>query len=257
MIELHSLTAGYDGPPVLEDVSLEFPRGGVTVLLGPNGCGKSTLLKSILGMARIQGGSVTVAGKPLEQYDHASLARKIAYLPQSRRVPEMSVERLVLHGRFPYLRYPRRYSREDLRIAREAMEQVGIAHLAGTELSRLSGGTRQKAYIAMALAQDTDAVLLDEPNAFLDIAHQIQLMELCRDLARRGKAVVLVLHDLNLAMEYASRIAVFSRGRLLICGDPETVYRSGAPELAFGVTVRRIETPDGVFYRCQKKAEEE
>ena len=257
MIELRNVSAGYGNHPVLQDVSLTFPAGQITVLLGPNGCGKSTLLKSLLGLARIHSGSVTVAGKDLNQWDSTQLARQVSYLPQTRRVPDMTVERLVLHGRFPYLSYPRRYRREDREMARLAMEQVGIGDLAGAELKTLSGGTRQKAYIAMALAQDTGAVLLDEPNAYLDISHQLQLMRLCRELADRGKAVVLVLHDLDLALGWADRIALFSQGRLLSVGTGEELCRSGALEQAFGVEVAPCETPFGLRYVCRMPGKEQ
>lgn len=251
MIELIGLCAGYDGSPILRDICLTFPRGQVTVLLGPNGCGKSTLLKALLGMAQVQAGQIRVDGRLLESYDPQTLARRISYLPQTRRVPDMTVEQLVLHGRFPYLRYPRRYRPEDRAIAREAMEQAGIAGLAGTPVTRLSGGTRQKAYIAMTLAQNTQTLLLDEPNTYLDIAHQLQLMTLCRDLAAKGKAVVLVLHDLELAMEYAHRIALFHSGTLLAEGTPDEIFESGALDQAFGVKVSRYDTPDGRRYGCR------
>lgn len=248
MIKLNHLTAGYGGKPVLHDVTLDFPRGQLTVLLGPNGSGKSTLLRAILGLSEVQSGSITVLDKPLTGWSGTALAREVSYLPQTRRVPELTVERLVLHGRFPYLSYPRRYRASDYAIARQAMAQVGISELAHRELKELSGGTRQKAYIAMALAQDTAAVLLDEPNAYLDIAHQLGLMELCRTLARQGKAVVLVLHDLNLALEYADRLALFAEGRLLAVGTGPELCESGALKRAFGVEVAACQTPFGVRY---------
>ena len=248
MMELKNLSVGYRGKPVLRDVNLLFPRGEVTVLLGPNGCGKSTLLKAIPGLSDRLAGEILVDGQPIGSLSDRALAQRVSYLPQTRRVPDMTVERLVLHGRFPYLSYPRRYSRRDHDLARQAMEQVGIAEYAHTPLDKLSGGTRQKAYIAMALAQDTDGVLLDEPNTHLDIAHQLQLMELCRDLANRGKAVVLVLHDLNLAMEYADQVAVLFDGGILTRGTPEQVYESGVLERAFGVRVLRTQTEEGSLY---------
>lgn len=254
MIELKHLTVGYGDKPVLRDLCLTFPRGQVTVLLGPNGCGKSTLLKAIPGAADRLSGELLVDGQSIDAFTPRELAKRVSYLPQTRRVPDMTVERLVLHGRFPYLRYPRRYSREDSAIARAAMEQLGILEYARTPLRELSGGTRQKAYIAMALAQDTDTVLLDEPNAFLDIAHQLQLMELCRGLAHRGKAVVLVLHDLNLAMGYGDRLGVLFAGRLIAQGKPEEVWESGALEQAFGVTVSRTETPERTVYSCSLRS---
>lgn len=256
MIELKHLTVGYGDIPVLRDVELVFPRGQVTVLLGPNGCGKSTLLKAIPGLSDRLSGEILVDGQELERYSPRELARHVSWLPQNRRVPDMTVEQLVLHGRFPYLSYPRRYRREDRAIAREAMAQLGIGELAHMPLPKLSGGTRQKACIAMALAQDTDTVLLDEPNTHLDIAHQLQLMALCRELASRGKAVALVLHDLNLAMSGGDRLAVFSEGRLIARGDPETVYHSGALEQAFGVRVLRTETPEGWQYHALLNREE-
>ena len=255
MIELKNLSVGYGRAPVLRDVSLAFPRGQGTVLLGPNGCGKSTLLKSVIGLSERLAGEILVDGKPVEDCTSQLLARQVSYLAQSRRIPDMTAQRLVLHGRFPYLSYPRRYSRQDYAIARQAMEQVGILEYAHTPLAKLSGGTRQKAYIAMALAQDTDAVLLDEPNAYLDIAHQLQLMELCRELASRGKAVVLVLHDLNLALTHADRAAVLFEGGVIARGTPAEVYESGALERSFGVRVLRTETENGILYSFRGRNE--
>lgn len=256
MIELENLTVGYGGTAVLRDIRLTFLRGQVTVLLGPNGCGKSTLLKAIPGLSDRLKGDILLDGRSIRTFTSRELARCVCYLPQTRRVPDMTAERLALHGRFPYLSYPRRYGKQDLAIAREAMAQVGITEFAQTPLAKLSGGTRQKAYIAMALAQDTEAVLLDEPNAYLDIAHQLQLMELCADLAARGKAVVLVLHDLNLAMESADQLAVLSGGQVIARGSPEAIYESGALEEAFGVAVRRIKTADGWHYGCRLSRKE-
>ena len=256
MIELKNLSVGYGGRIVLRDVNLSLPRGQVTVLLGPNGCGKSTLLKVFPGLSELLSGKILVSGKPLADYDAAALARQVAYLPQTRRVPDMTVERLVLHGRFPHLGYPRRYRAQDRLIARQAMAELGLLEQAQESLSRLSGGTRQKAYIAMALAQDTGAILLDEPNAHLDIAHQILLMELCRELAKRGKAVALVLHDLDLALKYGDQVAVLRDGGLLARGTPDEIYESGTLETAFGVKVLRSDTPYGHQYGCHLLREE-
>lgn len=253
MIELKNLSVGYGREPVLRDVNLRFPRGQVTVLLGPNGCGKSTLLKAIPGLSERISGQILVDGVPVGSLSDRELARRVSYLPQTRRVPDMTVERLVLHGRFPYLSYPRRYGKKDHAIAQAAMEQVGISEFAHIPLPKLSGGTRQKAYIAMALAQDTDAVLLDEPNAYLDIAHQLQLMTLCRELANRGKAVVLVLHDLNLALSHGDQAVVLFGGNVIATGTPEEIYESGALERAFGVRVMRTETEDGTLYSFREK----
>ena len=247
MLEIRNFSAGYEGKPVLQDISLSIPRGEVTVIVGPNGCGKSTLLKALAGILPATG-SALLDGRELLTLDRRELARTVAFLPQNRPVPEITVKNLVLHGRFPYLSYPRRYRREDMMAAEAALERMGIGDLSNRMLSTLSGGQRQKAYIAMALAQDTDVVLMDEPNAFLDIAHQLQLQQQAKALAGEGKAVVMVLHDLSLALNCADSLAVFRDGRCVCQGSPEEVFQSGSLERAFDVQVRRILTPDGWKY---------
>jgi iron complex transport system ATP-binding protein len=198
-------------------------------------------------------GDLKLGGQDLLALDRRELAKKIAFLPQNRTVPEISVKNLVLHGRFPYLSYPRRYRKEDHAAAEAAMEKMGISDLAERSLSTLSGGQRQKVYIAMALAQDTPVVLLDEPNTFLDIAHQLQLMEQARSLAAEGKTVVLVLHDLSMALEYADSLAILSQGRCCFQGSPEEVFLSGRLDCVFSVRVGRVQTPDGWKYYFSDK----
>ena len=175
-------------------------------------------------------------------------ARHVALLPQSRSTPEITVGALVLHGRFPYLGYPRRYTAKDRQKARRAMEQVGVAELEHESVARLSGGQRQKVYLAMAVAQDTPVLLLDEPTTYLDIAHQLELTSLARVLAREGKAVVMVLHDLNLALNCADEVVVMEQGEVRQVGTPEEVYRSGVLEQVFRVKVRAVETEKGKQY---------
>ncbi len=252
MLEIKNLSAGYPGHPVLQNLSLSIPEGAVTVIAGPNGCGKSTLLKALAGILPASGSAV-LDGVELLRLSARERARKMAYLPQNRQVPEISVKNLVLHGRFPYLSYPRRYRQEDLRAADAAMEKMGISELAQRNLITLSGGQRQKVYIAMALAQDTPVVLMDEPNAFLDIAHQLQLMEQAKKLAGEGKTVVLVLHDLSLALEYGDFLAVLSERTCLFRGSPEEVFLSGCLDRAFGVEVCRFSTSDGWKYGYGKQ----
>lgn len=252
MIEFSHLCAGYDRKTVLRDVSFSLPDGEVTVILGPNGSGKSTLLKTILGLSEVCGGRILLDGVPREALSPAEIARKAAYLPQSRRIPDITVRRLVLHGRFPHLGFPRKYRKQDYEIADAALRRVGIADLAELPMARLSGGTRQKVYIAMALAQDTPAILLDEPTTYLDISHQLQVMELCRELADSGKAVGMVLHDLDLAMQYADRLVLFEQGRLAGCGTPEELWESGLLDRVFDITVTRVPTGAGPRYFCTR-----
>lgn len=248
MLEIKNLRAGYAGTEVLHDVSLSAPAGAITVIVGPNGSGKSTLLKAVAGILEPTAGTISLDGQDLRSLPPRALARQAAFLSQSRQIPQITVERLVLHGRFPYLTYPRRYRREDHDIARRAMETMGIADLSERYLDTLSGGQRQKVYIAMALAQDTPVVVMDEPTTYLDIAHQFRMMEQARLLAERGKTVVLVLHDIALALKCADNIAVMHSGRILTSGDPDTVFESGCLETAFGVRVERVETSAGWQY---------
>ena len=159
MIELQHLSAGYGNRLVLNDISLTFADGEITTLLGPNGCGKSTLLRTIAGLQPPQGGQILVDNTFLAHLTSRQTAQKITYLPQSRNIPNITAERMVLHGRFPYLSYPRRYRAVDRQIARKALVWMGIESLADSSVQQLSGGQRQKVYLAMALAQDTQNIL--------------------------------------------------------------------------------------------------
>jgi len=248
MLELKKVTAGYPGKNVLFDISLSVPAGQITVLLGPNGCGKSTLLKTICGILPISSGKLFLQKENICDLSAQMLARRVSYLAQNHQVPDLTVERLVLFGRFPYLHYPRRYRAVDHQIARQAMAQMKLLDLAEAPMSTLSGGTRQKAYIAMALAQDTPIILFDEPTAYLDISHQLQMAEHARFLSRKKKTVVMVLHDIPMALTLADRIAVMENGRIVMQGSPESVWSCGCLDRVFGVSIRRMQTPDGWQY---------
>ena len=248
MIELRNFTVGYDGQAVLRDVNLSFLPGTVTVLVGPNGCGKSTLLRSVLGFQPPISGEVLYDGVPRSELKLRETAQKASYLAQSRNVPNITGYRMVLHGRFPYLGYPRRYGPEDHKAVRAALEQMDALELADRFLPNLSGGERQKIYLAMALAQDTPALFLDEPTTYLDVGHQQEVMAVSRRLADQGKAVGMVLHDLCLALRWGDRVAVLDQGRLQRVGPPEEVYQSGVLEQVFGVALGRVETSDGWRY---------
>ena len=253
MIRLNNLSAGYFGKSTIHKITMEFEPGKITVLLGPNGSGKSTLLKAALGLLPPMNGEVLYDGVDIRQLKRRQIARKAAFLTQSRNTPSIQALRMVLHGRFPYLTYPRRYGRQDYAIARRAMDTTGSLQHEDTNVSQLSGGQRQGVYLAMALAQDTRTVFMDEPTTYLDIGRQFQMMQNARSLAREGKAVVLVLHDISLALRESDCIAVLQEGRLLCCGTPDSVYQSGILEQVFGVGVHRMNTPHGTQYYCIPK----
>ena len=176
------------------------------------------------------------------------VARTVAYLAQSKTTPDITVGRMVLHGRFPYLTYPRRYSKRDLEIAREAMKIMGITELRDMTLSQLSGGMRQKVYIAMALAQQSPVILMDEPTTFLDITQQLLFTESARDLAKDNKTVIMVLHDLLLALKWSDEIVVMHEGKAIFNGTPEEVIASGTIEKVYGVVVKSVSEKDKVNY---------
>lgn len=240
MLEVKHLQGGYAGKEVLHKVNFTARKGQVTVILGPNGCGKSTLLKSLCGIVPARSGEILLDGENLLSLRQNIIAQKVSYLAQSRQIPDITVGRLVLHGRFPYLCYPRRYRQMDYQIARQAMEQMQILELADTPLSRLSGGQQQKVYIAMALAQDTEVVLLDEPTTYLDVAHQLQVLRQVRLLADAGKYVLMVIHDLCHGLEAADHVVLMKNGSVVMEGTPEAAYETGALNRVFDVQVMRV-----------------
>ena len=248
MVKVTGLCAGYDNREVLHDVSLEFLPGRVTTIIGENGCGKSTLLKAIAGQIDIFGGNVMIGDRDRTKMNIREVARTVAYLAQSKTTPDITVGRMVLHGRFPYLTYPRRYSKRDLEIAREAMKIMGITELRDMTLSQLSGGMRQKVYIAMALAQQSPVILMDEPTTFLDITQQLLFTESARDLAKDNKTVIMVLHDLLLALKWSDEIVVMHEGKAIFNGTPEEVIASGTIEKVYGVVVKSVSEKDKVNY---------
>ena len=252
MLEIKNLYSGYGGREVLHDVSLTAQAGEVTVIVGPNGCGKSTLLKTICGIQPVTAGQVLLDGEKLFALPRNLLAQKTAYLAQSRQVPDITVERLVLHGRFPYLGYPRRYRKEDYAIADAAMKTMGVAELADELVQNLSGGQRQKVYIAMALVQDTPVILLDEPTTYLDISHQLQLMQQARMLAAQGKTVVMIIHDFPHAFQTADHMILMRDGKIVADGTPEQIYASGMISSVFGVRLCRTGTEGGWRYYCEE-----
>lgn len=239
MLEIKNVTAGYGKQPVLSGVSAAFEKGRLTSIIGVNGCGKSTLLKVMLGILPLTDGAVEIDGAELSALKRNEIAQRVAYLSQGKNTPDMTVMQMVLHGRFPYLGYPRRYTSRDREIAFAAMERMGISYLAEKPLYSLSGGMRQNAYIAMALAQDTEYVLLDEPTTHLDIAHQLELMQILRELANSGKGIVAVMHDLPLAFDFSDTLAVINKGTLSIQATPSEISESCVVEDIFGVKIRR------------------
>lgn len=245
-LSARGIRLGYDTRVVIDGIDVEFPRGSITALIGPNACGKSTLLKGLSRLLPPQEGSVLLDGVDLHSLPSRTVAQRLGLLPQSPLAPEgITVADLVTRGRHPHGKLLRRSAHDDLAIVAEALTDTGIADLAERPVDALSGGQRQRAWIAMALAQQTPLLLLDEPTTFLDIAHQIEVLDLLTDLRNtRGKTIVMVLHDLEQAAAYADRLVVVSDGRIFAHGDPAEVLTEDLVFDVFGLRSRIISDPD-------------
>lgn len=257
MLELKNVSGGYGKRLVISDVSAELPKGGITSVIGANGCGKSTLLMLCAGLLPLSSGEILLNGEDMSAMPRNELARRISYLGQIKSAGSISVRSLASHGRFPYLGYPRRYTAEDREKIDEAMELAGVTDIAEEAVGELSGGQQQRAYIAMTLAQDTEILLMDEPLTFLDISHQLELMELIRKLSGMGKTIVTVMHDLNLALTYSDKVAVMEKGRLAAFDTPRNIACTDALASALGVKAAYSEEAKQYFFqRCLQRAEE-
>ncbi|MFF2053991.1 ABC transporter ATP-binding protein [Leifsonia sp. NPDC058194] len=231
------LTLSYEGRVVVEGLDLTVPPGRVTAIVGPNACGKSTLLRGLSRLLAPAGGSVLLDGADIHSLPTKQVATRLGLLPQTPIAPDgITVADLVSRGRYPHQGWFRRWTAEDDAAVAEAMTATGIVELAERSVDELSGGQRQRVWIAMALAQQTDILLLDEPTTFLDISHQIDVLDLLLDLnAARGATVVMVLHDLNLAARYADHLVAMRAGSIVAAGDPSAVVTAELVQDVFGV----------------------
>ncbi|WLR49274.1 ABC transporter ATP-binding protein [Halobacillus litoralis] len=221
----NNLTLGYGDSIIIDSLDITIPKGKVTVLIGGNGCGKSTLLRSMARLLRPKSGEVVLDSADISKMRTKDVAKKMAILPQSPTTPEgLSVYQLVKQGRYPYQGFAKRWSDEDEKAVTRALEDTNLMELKDRTVDSLSGGQRQRAWIAMTLAQDTDILLLDEPTTYLDMTHQIDILDLLFDLNQdNGRTVVMVLHDINLACRYADHIIAVKDKTVFAQGKPEDV----------------------------------
>jgi iron complex transport system ATP-binding protein len=235
----------YDEHVVVHDLDLELTDGSFTAIVGPNGCGKSTLLRALGRLLRPVGGQVLLDGRAIARTPTREVAKVLGLLPQSPIAPEgLTVADLVARGRHPHQSWIRQWSRDDEAVVAEALEWTDMAELAARPVDELSGGQRQRAWISMALAQGTDLLLLDEPTTYLDLAHQIDVLELVGRLhAERGRTVAVVLHDLNLAARYAQRLVAMKDGVLVASGTPAEVLTEGLLADVFDLEARIVPDP--------------
>ena len=239
-----AVTLRYDARVISENLSLHIPDGSFTAIIGPNACGKSTLLRGLSRLLLPEAGRIVLDGKDIARLPSREVARTLSMLPQSPVAPEgTTVSDLVARGRFPHQSFLRQWSPQDEAAVLSALQATGTADLADRSVSELSGGQRQRVWIAMALAQDTPILLLDEPTTYLDIVHQVDLLELLSKLNAEGRTVVAVLHELNLAFRYAHHIVAMRDGRIVATGAPAKIVSEELMREVFDLSALVIPDP--------------
>ena len=238
---------GYDDRVVVDAVDLAVPAGAVTVVVGANACGKSTLLRGLARLQQPRGGAVLLDGQDLHRTPTREVARRLGLLPQSPVAPDgITVGDLVGRGRAPHQRWWQQWTVDDERAVRDALAAADVADLADRFVDELSGGQRQRVWLAMALAQETEVLLLDEPTTYLDLAHQVEVLELVAELnTTRGRTVVMVLHDLNHAARYATHVVAMKNGRVVAEGRPQDVITEQLVHDVFGLRCAVVPCPVG------------
>ncbi|GAA2314420.1 ABC transporter ATP-binding protein [Streptomyces hawaiiensis] len=240
------VTVGYGGRVVIDGLDVAIPPGVVTTIIGPNGCGKSTLLRTLSRLLKPTRGTVVLDGEDIGRLRTRDVAKKLGLLPQAPVAPEgLTVADLVARGRHPHQSWLRQWSSDDAEVVERALGVTGVADLADRPVDSLSGGQRQRVWISMTLAQGTDLLLLDEPTTYLDLAHAVDVLDLVDDLHESGCTVVMVLHDLNLAVRYSDHLVVMREGSILAQGHPHDVVTAELLHEAFGLRAQVIDDPVG------------
>lgn len=245
LLKTNNLIAGYQDKTIIHGINITIPSNKISVIIGANACGKSTLLKTLARLIKPVSGEVLLDNKKISSIPPKQLARTLGLLPQSPVVPEgIAVADLVGRGRFPYHDFFHGWQNKDQEAVEEALEIMGITDLANNSVDELSGGQRQRVWIAMALAQQTDILLLDEPTTYLDISYQIEILDLLTDLnKKRGTTIVMVLHDINLSARYADYIFALRKGKLITEGCPSQVITEGFMEQIFDLDCTVVKDP--------------
>ncbi|MFW6295925.1 MAG: ABC transporter ATP-binding protein [Halothece sp.] len=244
-IETNHLTLAYDRNIIINDLSIAIPNQKITILVGSNGCGKSTLLRGISRLLKPNRGMIYLDGKDIFKFSPKALAKRLGMLPQTPLAPEgLTVRDLVAQGRYPHQNWLQQWSKEDEKMVDEALTITATKELADRPFDTLSGGQRQRAWIAMALAQDTEILLLDEPTTYLDLAHQMEVLDLLDELNKtRGRTIIMVLHDLNQACRYADHLVALKNGKIYTQGIPQEVMTEEMVQDVFGLASRIVPDP--------------
>lgn len=244
-ITTKQLDISYDEALIVKALDMQIPHGKITSIIGPNGCGKSTVLKAIGRILKPKNGMVYLSGDDIRKLSTKDIAKKMAILPQTPTAPSgLTVSELVAYGRFPHQRGFGKLTPEDKKIVQWALSVTKLTEFENREVDTLSGGQRQRVWIAMALAQQTDLILLDEPTTYLDLAHQLEVLELLYDLNRRqGCTIAMVLHDLNLAARFSDYMIAIRSGKIIKHGKPEEVMTAKVLKEAFSIDAQIVQEP--------------
>lgn len=240
MIKLDSISAGYNKVEIIKNINVTFEEGSITSIIGKNGCGKTTLLRTASNLLKPYHGAITIDDKDITVFQNKELAKKVSFLPQLRTVPNITVYNLVMHGRYPYLGFSRTPQKEDKEIVEQAITNMSLNKYINKNIRELSGGQRQKVYIAMVLAQNTDIIFLDEPTTYLDINLQLEILEIIKKLKQMGKTIIMVLHDLSNALSYSDKICLMDEGEVSIYDTPQAVFESKEIDRIFKVLSAQV-----------------
>lgn len=249
MLEYRHVSVSCQRTPILQDISVSFPKGKITALIGPNGCGKTTLLQCLNGASHVTGGKIYLNGKDYLKLSPKERARSLSFLPQVRTViPSLPVRTLVEHGRFPYLGFARKKTAKDIALVQEAMDFARVAQYADQYADTLSGGIRQRVFFAMVLAQDCDILILDEPSTYLDLPGQRDFLSMIKELKSRGKTIILTMHNLDHALRTADYLAVMGNRKIAALGTPEECLGQHVIDEIFDISWKKFEDREGVYY---------
>lgn len=249
MLEYRHVSVSCQHTPILEDISLTFPEGKITTIIGPNGCGKTTLLQCLNGVSRVTSGNIFLDGEDFLKFSPKERARKLSFLPQVRTIiPTLPVKTLVEHGRFPYLGFARKKSQEDIELVQKAMDFTQVSPYADQYADTLSGGTRQRVFFAMTLAQNCDVIVLDEPTTYLDLRAQKDFLTLLDVLRKQKKTIILTLHDLNHALQISDHLVVMEERKIAASMAPMECLKQHIIEEVFHTKWKQFEDEDGTYY---------